>query len=63
MADSTINAALSAYNNAAKALGTGGMEARDTEGPSFSELLQNIKTDAVHAGKNDEKQESYLFHL
>lgn len=56
MADSTINAALSAYNNAAKALGTGGMEARDTEGPSFSELLQNIKTDAVQTGKNDEKQ-------
>lgn len=56
MADSTINAALNAYNNAAKALGTGGMEAREPEGPSFSELLQNIKAEAVQTGKSDEKQ-------
>lgn len=56
MADPIISNALNAYNAAAKAVGSGGMDARDTAGPSFSELLQNIKTDAIQAGKGDEKQ-------
>ena len=56
MADPVISNAVNAYNAAAKALGTGGLEARENAGPSFSELLQNIKTDSIQAGKSDEKQ-------
>jgi flagellar hook-basal body complex protein FliE len=56
MADPIISNAVNAYNNAAKALGSGGLEARDSAGPSFGELLQNIKTDAIQTGKADEKQ-------
>jgi flagellar hook-basal body complex protein FliE len=56
MADAVISNAVNAYNAAAKALGTRGLEARENAGPSFSELLQNIKTDAIQTGKSDEKQ-------
>ena len=56
MADPIISNAVNAYNAAVKAVGSGGLEARDNAGPSFGELLQSIKTDAIAAGKGEEKQ-------
>lgn len=56
MADPVISNAVNAYNAAAKALGSSGLEPREAAGPSFGELLQNIKTESIQAGKTDEKQ-------
>lgn len=57
MADPVIsNTAVNAYNNAAKALGSKGLEPRETVGVSFGDLLQSIKDNSIAAGKADEKQ-------
>ena len=56
MANPIVSNAVNAYNTATKALGGSGLEARDTAGPSFGELLQNLKNDAVAASKSEEKQ-------
>ncbi len=56
MADPIISNAVNAYNAANKALGSSGIEVRENVGPTFGELLQNIKDDAIQTGKGDEKQ-------
>lgn len=56
MANLSINAAINAYKNSAEVLKSNGIEARENNGPSFSELLQNIKNEAIQAGKKDETQ-------
>lgn len=54
MADPTITNAVNAYNSAAKAMGSKGLEPREEVGVSFGELLQGIKDKAITAGKTDE---------
>lgn len=56
MASTPISSALAAYNAAAKAMGTSGIEPDAAAGPSFSELLQKAGDQALKAGAADEKQ-------
>ena len=56
MADPIVSSAVNAYNTANRTVGSGGLEARENAGPSFGELLQSIKDDAIQTGKGDEKQ-------
>jgi flagellar hook-basal body complex protein FliE len=57
MANTTINNALAAYNNAAQQLGGKQLAAEEpTTGPSFGEVLQNFGNQALATGKEDEKQ-------
>jgi flagellar hook-basal body complex protein FliE len=56
MADPTISTAVNAYNSAAKAMGSKGLEPRENVGVSFGELLQSVKDNAIATGKADEVQ-------
>jgi flagellar hook-basal body complex protein FliE len=55
MASTPISSALAAYNAAAKAMGTPGIEP-NASGPSFGELLQKAGDQALKTGATDEKQ-------
>src|ERR1044071_6298456 len=59
MANTTINSALSAYNNAAKAL-TGAMQdegsAAASAGETFGDLLKQAASNSVKTGAESEKQ-------
>ena len=55
MASTPISSAVAAYNAAAKAMGSQGIEP-DAAGPSFSELLQKSGDKALKTGATDEKQ-------
>lgn len=48
--------AISAYNDAAKRLGAPGIDARETAGPSFAELLKDTAQGAIDVGKAGEQQ-------
>lgn len=52
---SVVNA-ISAYNDAAKRLGTPGLEAPSQDGQSFAELLKDTAQGAIDVGKAGEQQ-------
>jgi len=57
MANTTINNALAAYNNAAQQMGGKQIASEEpTTGPSFGEVLQNFGNQALATGREDEKQ-------
>ena|SRR6185369_3312064 len=55
MASTPISSAVAAYNAAAKAMGSPGIEPSST-GPSFNELLQKAGDQSLKSGAADEKQ-------
>ena len=52
----SITSAISAYNDAAKRLGAPGIDARESAGPSFAELLKETAQGAIEVGKTGEQQ-------
>ncbi|HVJ41520.1 MAG TPA: flagellar hook-basal body complex protein FliE [Dongiaceae bacterium] len=57
MANTTINNAMAAYNNAAQQLGGKPVGQDEPQsGPSFGEVLQSFGNQALATGREDEKQ-------
>lgn len=57
MANTTINNAMAAYNNAAQQLGGKPLAQEEPQtGPSFGEVLQSFGNQALATGREDEKQ-------
>jgi flagellar hook-basal body complex protein FliE len=56
MTDPIVSNAISAYNAATRAIGGSVLETQQQAGPSFGELLQGLKDDAIATGKAEEKQ-------